>query len=365
MKTFETLYKKDSKGKVREWRMEVQGDAYRTVAGLADGQQVTSEWKIAHPKNIGKANGTTGEEQAIAEVEALYKKRLEREYHLSVNDINTARFFKPMLATSWEKRVSKIKFPIWFQPKLDGIRCITNKDGMFSREGKKFVSVPHIEESLKSFFAQYPDAVLDGELYNHDLKDDFNEIVSIVKKTKPTAEDLAKSKEIAQYHVYDFPSVDSTFLDRYDALDLVQCDYVMKVYTVECKIAFDADLAYNEALAAGYEGGIYRFDEEYQQKRSNFLIKRKEFEDAEFKILRIEEGQGNWAGYAKRVVFQNDDGREVGSGLKGNRELCRKVLLEADQYIGGEVTVQFFTRTPDGVPRFPIAKALFKGKREI
>lgn len=366
MQTFKTLYKKDSKGKVREWRMEVEGDSYRTVSGLAAGQQVTSAWKKANPKNVGRSNATTGVEQALAEVGAQYMKRMEREYHDHVDNIDAARFFKPMLASKWEDFIKKPKLPVYFQPKLDGIRCIANRDGLFSRQGKQFFSMPHIEESLKPFFDTYPDAVLDGELYNHDLKDDFNEIVSIVKKSKPSADDLLKSKEMAQYHVYDFPSVDGSFIDRYDALDAVQCDYIHKVYTIECKNEFDCNLAYGEAMAAGFEGGIYRKDEEYQQKRSKFLIKRKEFEDKEFRILRVEEGQGNWAGYAKRVVFVNDlDGREVGAGLKGNQEYCKKVLEEADQYISGEVTVQFFTRTPDGVPRFPIAKALFKGKRSI
>ena len=65
----------------------------------------------------------------------------------------------------------------------------------------------------------------------------------------------------------------------------------------------------------------------------------------------------------KTVVFKNNDGREVGSGLKGNQEYAKQLLEEADDYIGKQVTIQFFTRTPDGVPRFPIAKALHKDKR--
>jgi DNA ligase 1 len=365
MKVFPTLYKKDVKGKVRVWHMETDGARFRTVAGLQDGEKVTSEWKVTHAKNVGRANATTDVEQAEAEVLALYKKRLEREYHEQLADINEVRFFKPMLASKWEDFMKKPKFPIYFQPKLDGIRCIANRDGVFSREGKQFVSVPHVEAALKPFFDANPDAVLDGELYNHDLKDDFNEIVSIVKKTKPSAADILKSESMAQYHVYDFPSVDGSFTDRYDAIDAVQCDYVKKVYTVECQNEFDCDLAYNQALEDGYEGGIYRVDAEYQQKRSKFLIKRKEFEDQEFRIVRVEEGQGNWSGYAKRVIFENDDGREVGAGLKGNQAYCRQVLQDAHQYVGGQVTVQFFTRTPDGVPRFPIAKALFKGKRDV
>ena len=110
---------------------------------------------------------------------------------------------------------------------------------------------------------------------------------------------------------------------------------------------------------------MIRVSAPYEQKRSKTLMKRKDFEDSEFEIISIEEGQGNWAGYAKRVVFKLEDGRECGSGLAGNREFARKLLEERDDYVGGQVTVQYFTRTPDGVPRFPIAKALYQNQRDV
>lgn len=364
MKTFPTLYKRDSKGKLREWRMEVDGDSYRTVAGLADGQQVTSTWKKAHPKNTGKANATTGEEQAIAEVEALYTKRLDGEYHRDAANIDEARFFKPMLAAKWEDRMNKVKYPVFVQPKLDGIRCLASRDGLFSRTGKEIVAVPHIWESLAPLFEANPDLVLDGELYNHELKADFNQIVSLVRKTKPTAEDIAESAQKVEYHVYDMPSHDGKFGERFSALTFVDCDHVVLVDTQKLFDQEQVDALYITHMADGYEGGIIREDAQYEQKRSKHLLKRKDFEDDEFEIIRIEEGQGNWSGYAKRVVFRNDlDGREVGAGLAANQELAKQLLEEADEYVGKQVTIRFFTRTPDGVPRFPIAKVLHKDAR--
>lgn len=374
MQTFPTIYKKDSKGKLREWRMEVDGDQYRTVSGLADGQQVTSAWKKAKPKNIGKVNATTGEEQAIAEVEALYTKRLTREYHERVEDIDIKRFFKPMLATKWQDRLSKVKYSegVYTQPKLDGVRCLAKitKDGLFSREGKKFVSVPHISKELETFFQQNPDAVLDGELYNHNLKDDFDEIISLVKKTKPTAEDLIASEKMVEYHVYDYPSLGTCkFSDRYKALldlfALHNFNSIVLVDTKEVSSEAEVNVQHEKYLEAGYEGTMIRLDQPYQQKRSNFLMKYKEFEDKEFEIIAIEEGQGNWAGYAKRVIFRLEDGRTCGAGLKGNQAFCRQLLKEADQYVGKQATIKYFKRTPDGMPRFPVAKALYKEQRDL
>lgn len=369
-----TLYKLDTKGKVREWRMEVDGNQYRTIAGLQSGNQVTSGWTTAEAKNVGSSNEKTPAEQAIAEVESQYKKKLSGEYHENMSTISEgAKFFKPMLANKWEKRKDKINYAddVFVQPKLDGIRCIANRDGVWSRTGKPIVSIPHIVEILAPLFEAYPDAVLDGELYNHDLKEDFNSIVSMVRKAKPEAEDIAKSAEMVQYHVYDFPGwIDNSFhvrsaelarlVDEFDLGEIVKF-----VPTVLVRNEDEVDIAYGGYLELGYEGGIIRLNGPYDQKRSNSLIKRKDFEDAEFTITRIEEGRGNWAGVAKRVFFTNDQGEcgECGAGLKGSKSYAKHVLDNAASYIGKQVTIQFFTRTPDLVPRFPIAKVLHEDKR--
>jgi DNA ligase-1 len=145
----------------------------------------------------------------------------------------------------------------------------------------------------------------------------------------------------------------------------------MDPYTIVCvdtKVAtneVEIDDIYAKYIELGYEGGIVRLDGEYQQKRSNLLLKRKDFDDEEFEITRIEEGRGNWSGVAKRVFFRDhlNGNEECGAGLAGDRESAREILMNADEYIGKKVTIQFFKRTPDGVPRFPIAKALHKNER--
>jgi len=365
MITRETIYKVDSKGKVREWRMEIDGANYRTVAGIQGGQQVTSGWKEAHPKNVGRSNATTAEEQAVAEVDAKYTKKLDGEYHETLETTAKAKFFNPMLATKWEDLKDGIDYPVFTQPKLDGVRCVMNADGMFSRTGKAITSCPHIIEELAPFFAAYPDTVLDGELYNHDLRDDFNKIISLVRKTKPTEADTEEAAATVQYHLYDSPTAGDTYMDRYVLISTLGGKSVKVVDTLEANNESEVDDQFGEFVEQGYEGGMIRVDAPYEQKRSKTLMKRKDFEDMEFEIVSIEEGQGNWAGLAKRVVFKLEDGRECGSGLAGNREFARKLLEEREDYVGGQVTVQYFTRTPDGVPRFPIAKALYTNQRDV
>ena len=367
MKTFPTIYKLDVKGKIRQWHMETDGARFRTVAGQVDGKLTTSEWTTTEAKNVGRSNATTAEQQAEAEVLAKYTKQRDAGYYDDIADIHTIKFVKPMLADKWENRKDKLVYPAYVQPKLDGIRCVATADGLYSRTGKEIIAAPHISKQLEPIFTQYPDLVLDGELYNHDLKEDFNKIISLVRKTKPTEADLVECEQGIEYHIYDCILADNPeapFLDRYSFITALNFAGALQLVPTEhCFTEAEVDEVYGEHMAQGYEGGIVRTNNLYENKRSKHLLKRKDFEDEEFEIIRIEEGQGNWSGYAKRVIFRNDNGVEVGAGLKGNQAYAKQLLAEADEYIGKQVTIQFFTRTPDGIPRFPIAKALHKDKR--
>lgn len=94
----------------------------------------------------------------------------------------------------------------------------------------------------------------------------------------------------------------------------------------------------------------------YEHTRSKALLKRKDFETKEFKLLRIEEGNGNWKSLAKRVVVELEDGRENEAGIRGNMPFCKELLENRAHYEGGEVTIRFMRqRTPDGKLRAPVA----------
>lgn len=354
---YATLYKQDTKGSTRVWFMERDGDKHRTHAGLLDGKLAVSGWTVCTPKSQ-----PTAEDQAHFEVLAEYKKKLDRSYHDSIDTIAKPKIFQPMLAHKYEGWQGSC----FSQPKLDGIRCIATKDGLFSRQGKPIVAVPHIEAALKNVFDFDPTVVLDGELYNHDLKDDFNTITSLVRKQKPTDLDLAEAEQKIQFWVYDVPSVAGSFGARLDFLCREVFPHValrQAVHVVETASNIGSetvlDAIYANYLEAGYEGQMVRLDRPYENKRSSSLLKRKEFQDAEFKLIRIEEGLGNWSGVAKRVVAQLPDGREFGAGIRGTRDRAAELLHETYD----EVTIRFFALTPDGVPRFPVATAFHAGER--
>jgi len=366
----ETIYKKTKTGATQEWTIEVSDNRYRTHSGQVGGQITTNAWTVVYGKNEGKANGTTDIEQALKEAIAKRTKKLESGYFESITNINQQQYFEPMLAAKWEDYKDKIQYPIYSQAKLDGIRCIVTKDGMFSRNGKPIISAPHIIDSLRNLFVVNPDLVFDGELYADKFANDFNTIVSLVKKTKPTDADLAESKKQIEYHIYDLPSSKKNFLHRaYDLGILFETYLEMGKY---CRLV-DTRKAENEEsvmeqygllVDAGYEGQILRVDAPYENKRSKSLLKHKSFIDEEFTIKDICEGEGNRTGTAGYMVFETADGKPFKSNVKGTWEETAEILTNKKQLIGKQATIKYFNLTPDGIPRFPFVTNIDRNSYE-
>ena len=362
-----TLFKRDTTGKIRIWEVEyaetdVSGSEMhnsagtRTISGLEYGQKVTSDWNMSSPKNVGKVNATTSLSQAKAEAQALWDKRSEKEYFVNVTDVDSYERFKPMLAHDYTKRPQSEG---WSQPKLDGIRCVVDKNGMWTRSGKPINSCPHIWESLKDYMAKNPDHILDGELYNHELKADFNKIISLVRKTKSTQADIDEAKSLVEYHVYDMfdtSSKDMKFVNRVKQAYWANNDFVKIVSTDWCENQDQLDEQYSSYMEQGYEGQMVRNDTSYDNKRSKNLLKRKQFITEEFDVIQVLEGKGNWSGYAKRFILRDKAGKEFGSGVRGQQAQLKELweMLNTTKGMPNWATCRYFELTPDGVPRFPV-----------
>lgn len=349
------LFKRAVNGKTLEWEVEVNGACFRTISGYTDGIKTTSEWTCCEAKNVGKKNSTTGEEQALAEATAMHRKRKETGSFENISEIDTPIYFKPMLAHDYNDYKDKIKFPLYSQPKLDGVRCIVRADGMWSRNGKPIISAPHIFESLKFLFEANPDLILDGELYCDKGTAGFNTIISCVRKTKPTEADLSLSKQFIEYHIYDLPYVEGGFSERLEAIgELYQyfpeCCKIVNTYAIENEARLDYH--YDRFMEQGYEGQMIRLDAPYENKRSKSLLKRKEFVDAEFEILGVIEGQGNLTGKVGKLQFEIN-GKPFESAVNGDWEYIEKLWHSREGLVGKTATVKYFELTEDGIPRFP------------
>lgn len=351
-----TLFARTNKDKIQQWTVIVEDDKYCTTFGQVDGKQQTTNWTLCKPTNEGRANARNEFEQARFEAEALWKKKKDSGYFTSISDVDSFTFVEPMLAKNFDDYKEKISYPVYSQPKLDGIRCVASKAGLFTRNGKPIPSCPHILEQLQTLFENNPNLVFDGELYNHDLKHDFNKITSLVKKTKPTDEDLQESASLVQYWIYDIVDPTKTFIERISLVEnLIMSGRTLQVVpTGLAEKEEDLDTLYAAAMEYGFEGQMVRIDAKYENKRSKNLLKRKEFQDREYTILDIIPGEGNKNGFAGAMLFKNELGIEFTSNIKGDRAYLKELLENKNEYLGKEATVKYFNLTPENkLPRFP------------
>jgi len=274
---------------------------------------------------------------------------------------------KPMLAYKVDKKPIDWSEKVFMQPKLDGVRCIIQLDDKgevyaYSRTGKPWLNIAHILKDLKPFFDQQPDVILDGELYNHDLRDDFNKIISLVRKTKPTDLDRSEAAELVQFHCYDYANTQEDYSTRMN--NLVCSDfYSYCVKYVPTKMVYcykDAKKLHKTNLNDGFEGSILRLDEPYQCKRSYNLQKFKDFHDTEATIVGYVPGKGKRTGTLGKFLMIDDDGVEFGCppGKGYNYKMLADILDNVGDYIGKRATFTYFERTPAGSYRHPFYKAI-------
>ena len=350
------LYKYTTRGQIQQWQIicPPNENYYYTIEGIQGGKLTTSEPTYCVGKNVGKSNETSDEQQAQNEALAKWEKKVGAGY----NEVLTKdeKFFKPMLAFEL-KQYEKLLFtvPTFIQPKLDGVRCYLDNRKLTTRAGKPIVSCPHLE---LGFFG------LDGELYNHELKSDFNKIISLVRKTKPEPEDLIESEKLIQYWIYDYPYYsDKVFSERYKMLKRDFNEFYQFSNNIRLVPTFQVTHIdhllekHREFMEQGYEGSIIRLDlGGYENKRSKQLLKYKDWQDAEWEIVDVLEGTGNRAGCANMLVIKLDSGVICKPTMTGTEEFMRKVWLDKQNVIGKQVTIKFFGYTEDGSLRFCTVK---------
>ncbi len=368
------LYKKTSTGAIQFWDIGVIDQRGSNTAacivteyGQVDGKVQATSDLISEGKNVGKKNETTPRQQAEAEAKGKWEKKKKSGYVESFDGAGKGEVDElieggvvPMLAQKFSEHGHKIKLPCYTQPKLDGIRCIAIiKDGvctLWSRTRKPITSCPHIVQELEAAF-ESKDIFLDGELYNHEWKSDFEKIVSMVRQEVP-----AEGHEIVQYHVYDVVN-DGVFAERMEEIDTIFDNFdfyaLKKVPTEPVNSENDIMVYFDRFREQGYEGSMLRNEHsKYVNKRSYDLQKVKEFDDAEFPIVRVEEGRGKLAGHAI-FVCRTEGGKEFLAKMRGDTAQLKRFFEDHSLWQGKRLTVQYQGITgKEQVPRFPVGVAV-------
>ncbi len=349
-----TLYKKDSKGKIRIINFWCEGNLFHTEAGLLGGKLIKNTTNCVS-KNIGKSNETKSREQAVFEMESKIREKLQEDYFRTQEEAENNIVILPMLAKSYEDEKKKIDWSnCYIQPKLDGMRClaICKADGsvkLISRDGVDIQlqhnSMQHIINDLQTI---KEDVILDGELYAHGLS--FQDNMKLIKKLRPETSNLIK------FHVYDIVN-NKPFWNRkirHYIKGLFNC---VEVSTYPIKNEQQL-LEYHAAnISDGYEGSIVRWGVEGYKinGRSSNLLKYKDFKDLDAKIIDIlpAENRPEWG-----IVLCEYNGKQFKATPKMSQEDKIDLLKNKSDYIGKTCIITYFEFTDDNIPRFPIYKGI-------
>jgi ATP-dependent DNA ligase len=369
--TLPTLYCVSKNGKTKEWRIKVEEFRTHSTIVISFGYTGSTRFiettrTITKGKNVGKSNATTHHTQAILEANAKWKKKCDNEGFVQFVNVdhhqqqNADPIPLPMLAHDYKKQFSKIRFPCYLQPKLDGFRCLhpVGSGKLWSRQSKEFLNCDHIMNSLNQLKTEFNGITLDGELYCHNS---LFEDLGVLRKKRLIAADHTKMKKI-KYHIYDVVDESAPFEERLKVLERLSLFITSKKLESICvvsttKIERQAQIKeyHLENVLKGYEGTMIRnsFSGYLQKFRSYDLQKYKDFQDSEFKIVGFTKEQGDL------VVFicETENGVQFNVPCKGTRGERNSVYLEATKnpknFIGKKLWVQFFEYTADHIPRFP------------
>ncbi len=275
--------------------------------------------------------------------------------------------YKPMLAYPVSDKPINYDDKVFMQPKLDGVRCLIQYDKKtgvtaWSRTGKQWKNIHHITSSLEKWFKSNQTTVLDGELYNHDLRDDFETIISLVRRQTPDDIDMLESREMVQFHCYDIIHPDnSPFEDRNRFVkNCVEqsSPYVHTVSTLQCVDDEDAKEMHAVNLACGFEGSILRTNDVYHQKRTHSLRKFKDFHDAEALIVDWVEGVGKRKGTIGKFMAQDEDGNLFGMPVMDKFKYLQDNFRAMQGYVGKTATFTYFECTKANSYRHPLFKCI-------
>lgn len=374
MKEFQqTLYKKDTKNKIRSWSVYTDEGTLTQISGVVGGAQ-TPKSSECSPKNVGRANETTAQEQAILEAQSKVRKKLDEGYFETQEEAENGDHKSPMLAKVLEKEVHKIDWTdCYVQPKSDGMRSFKEGQKLTSRKGKDIPTLPH----LLTTFPGITD-ILDGELYAHGL--DFETNMELIKKNRPESIQI-------KYHIYDI-ALPLPFSQRSRILTHLMkkfpSEYVELVPTYKVESMEDVDKYNEKFLAEGYEGTMVRWGlESYKfNGRSSHLLKYKNFKDIACVVTNVlpsdrnpEQGVVECRMDEKKWILYSSSGQQLdirdekfesttgdvrfdypifSCGMKFSHAKREEILSNKNEYIGQRAEVRFFEYTRYGIPRFPV-----------
>jgi hypothetical protein len=352
-KSSDWFVNENKRGNNKFWRLHIlqDGTEYFTqtewyqisAAGKETKRQVSTPY-FAAPTNEGRANARDSYEQSLFEYDAIIKKQRDAGYHLDGETITT--YPLPMLAHKFRDHTQKVDWPVYVQPKLNGMRMLFNGRIGWSRGNKEVIPevIQHLQCDTSGF-------ILDGELMlpgNLLLQESMKAIKKFRPELSPTL----------IYHVYDIVAPELPYEARWAILqDLVPLlpGNIQLVKTVRVDDETQVFHLHNLFVGDGYEGTMVRDPVMTYEigKRSYSLLKLKDFQDAEYRILDVIDGAGSDEGLAI-FVLDAGNGQTFNCRPEGTQENRAELYESRDMLRGKHLTVRYFELSKDNIPIFPV-----------
>lgn len=334
-------------GKMKHWQLLLLTDGtdfyVQKTSWLGSGKVMAATPRRIEGKNAGRSNATTDKEQALLAFDRAILVRRDRGYSEDGSSDHVPT--KPMLALVFEKRKHALTWPVYVQPKLDGHRMLMDGTRAWTRNGKD-----HVKAAVQHLMFDTDGFTLDGEVMLPKGRY-LAETSSAVKKAG------ADSKRLV-YYVYDVV-IDRPYAERYELLKELLVDAPSNVELVPTVVAASAAEVWDfhaKAVAAGFEGAMVRAGQRGYEVgvRSDHLLKVKEFQDEEFKVVGVNEGEGSNEGLAI-LVLDAGNGLTFNAVPEGGMDLRRRLWKNRMNMVGQRWTVRYFYKSKDGKPIFPVA----------
>ena len=243
----------------------------------------------------------------------------------------------------------------------------------YSRTNKVHKQAPleHITKQIEQVIDK--DYILDGEIIylNPDGTEDFTKAISLARSDDRTSECsnlyyvifdmIEKDKFLAKQPSIPFDEEYERIKTKFGIQEEKVSWYTTSFPNLLLIKQVDEsrlDELQEARFKNNWEGLMLRDgDSPYEYKRTNRLLKIKEMQDTEVKLIDMEEGTGKYEGtLGALIVDYNGFPLKIGSGLSDEQR--QKYWNNKDNYIGKYVKVKYFEKTTNQQGgeslRFPI-----------
>jgi DNA ligase-1 len=224
--------------------------------------------------------------------------------------------------------------------KLDGVRGYWDGAKLWSKNGKPF-------HPPAAFVRDLPDFALEGELWGG--RGTFEKTVSIVLDRKPHDGWLQ-----LKFAIFDVPEAEGGFTRRLArARQWFAAHPSLHAFVIEQRPVRNEQHLQQElqrVIRLGGEGLIVRKpDALYTAGRSQDILKVKEFQDAEARVVAHLPGQGRNRGRLGALLVERPDGTrfKIGTGFSDEER-------DHPPAVGETITFKYCGSFPSGIPRFPV-----------